>query len=191
VPGSRIDTINVPTSRIDINSVRACRNVTFYVPASKVFNVATTRIVMDKDEMIVKEEEINSLNSDDSDLAAADADVSFASTDDKEVLIKIEPKDDYELPEIQQVDPTARELKEDANGNTHFMAYQDPTSATTHSGSGTFGGGLSRNVTHPSSSYQDPTSATTHSGSGTFGGGLERDPPFKQGQHLPETRAWQ
>ena len=106
---------------------------------------------MDKDEMIVKEEEIISLNSDDSDLAAADADVSFASTDDKEVLIKIEPKDDYELPEIQQVDPTARELKEDANGNTHFMAYQDPTSATTHSGSGTFGGGLSRNVTHPSS----------------------------------------
>ena len=66
-------------------------------------------------------------------------------------MIKIEPKDDYELPEIQQVDPTARELKDDANGNTHFMAYQDPTSTTTHSGSGTFCGGLSRNVTHPSS----------------------------------------
>jgi hypothetical protein len=124
---------------------------TFYVPGSRINtnSVRTCRIVMDKDEMIVKEEEIISLNSDDSDLAAADADVSFASTDYKEVLIKIEPKDDYELPEIQQVDPTARELKDDANGNTHFMAYQDPTRATTYSGSGTFGGGLSRNVTHP------------------------------------------
>ena len=55
------------------------------------------------------------------------------------------------------------------------MAYQDPTSATTHSGNGTFGGVLSRNVTHPSSRYQDPTSDTTHSGSGTFGGGLSRN----------------
>ena len=55
------------------------------------------------------------------------------------------------------------------------MAYQDPIGTTMHSGSGTFGGGLGRNVTHPSSSYQDPTSATTHSGSGTFGGGLSRN----------------
>ena len=160
---------------------------------------------MDKDQ---KEEEIISIDSDDSD-------VSVASSEDKEVMIKIEPEDDYdELPEIEHStvsgslssfdpslvgnssiapscgssssfapslggnssiapsrgssssiapaiggteDPTARELKEDANGNSHFMAYQDPGS-----------GGLSRNVTHPSSSYQDPTSAT-------FGGGLSRN----------------
>ena len=67
------------------------------------------------------------------------------------------------------------------------MAYQDLTSATTHSGSETFGGGLSRNVTHPSSSCQDPTSATTHSGSGTFGEGLSRNMthPSSRGNMYP------